>query len=106
MKLLYRPKHPKANKNGMVEARFVEGMECGSAPYVISDTMDPTRHMVNNRMYTSKAKFRQATRDAGCIEIGSETAHMLKPRKPVMMDRGKRRDDIRRSIYDIRNGRV
>jgi len=73
------------------------------APNVISDTMPETRHMANNQFYTSKAKFRAATKAAGCIEYGSEVATLLKPRKPAILDRGKRREDIRRAIYDLRN---
>ncbi len=48
------------------------------APFVISDTMEPTRHMASGKYHTSKHKFRQDTKDAGCVELGSE---VLKPRK-------------------------
>ena len=75
----------------------------GEASFVISDEMAPTRHMASGEMLTSKAKFRQATRDAGCVEIGTETATLLKPRQQVQLDPGKRRDDIRRTIYELRN---
>lgn len=70
---------------------------------VISDEMPETRHMADGRMYTSKSKFRQATRAAGCIEVGSETATLLKPRVPVTLDRGQRRDEIRKTIYQLKN---
>jgi hypothetical protein len=76
----------------------------GVAPGVISDNMDATRHMADGRFYTSKSKFRQATKAAGCIEVGNDPA-ISRPRPPVKMDRGARRDAIRRAIYDIRNGR-
>src|SRR5271155_1101667 len=75
----------------------------GPASFVISDEMEPTRHMANNKMYTSKAKFRQATRDAGCIEVGTETATLLKPRKQIQLDPVRRREEIRRAISEIRN---
>jgi hypothetical protein len=75
----------------------------GNSTFVISDTMEPTRHMANGKMYDSKAEFRQATRDAGCIELGNETATLLKPRQQIQLDRGKRRDDIRKTIYELRN---
>lgn len=78
----------------------------GQATFVISDEMDPTRHMADCKFYTSKAKFRQATRAAGCQEVGNEEVALLKPRNPVVLDRGRRRDDIRRAIYEIRNGRT
>jgi len=76
----------------------------GHASYVISDEMAETRHMADGKMYTSKAKFRQATRDAGCVEVGTETKALLKPRQQITLDRGKRRDDIRRTVYELRNG--
>lgn len=105
MSLVYRPKHPKANENGMVDISMAyDGYERGAAPYVITDEMPPTRHMANNRYYTSKAKFREATRAEGCIEYGNEAATLLKPRKPIPLDRQKRRDDIRRAMWEVRNG--
>lgn len=70
----------------------------GKAAYVIRDEMDPTRHMANSRWYTSKSKFRQATRDAGCVEVGNDTGHMFKPRAPVAFDRNTRRQQVRESI--------
>lgn len=73
--------------------------------YVIRDEMEPLRHMADGKYYTSKAKFRQATRDAGCLEVGNESATLLKPRKPIVLDRGARRDQIRQVIHDLRNRR-
>ena len=70
----------------------------GKAAYVISDEMAPTKHMADGRTYTSKHKFRQATRDAGCVEVGNSTDHMFKPRAPVAFDRNTRRQQVRESI--------
>jgi hypothetical protein len=64
--------------------------------------MAPTKHMATGEILDSKARFRQATRAAGCIEIGNEP---IKNRAPIKLDSGKRRDDIRKAIYDLRNGR-
>jgi hypothetical protein len=75
------------------------------ATFVISDEMAALQHMADGKMYTSKRKFREATRAAGCVELGNETAAILTPRKPILLDRGKRRDDIRRALYEARNGR-
>ena len=71
-----------------------------NAPYVISDTMAPTRHMASGRILDSKAKFRAETRALGCVEIGNEA---IKPRKPIKLDGGQRREAIRKSIYELRN---
>jgi hypothetical protein len=86
------PKH-------LAEPRFT----ANAAPNVISDIMPETRHMANNKHYTSKSEFRKATKAAGCIEIGNETATLLKPRQPVTMSRTQRREDIKRAIYQLRN---
>lgn len=83
------------------EPKFVSN----DASYVISDIMSETRHMADGKYYTSKAKFRQATRAANCVEVGNETATLLKPRKRVELDRTVRREDIQRAIYDLKNRR-
>ena len=95
-------------RNGkLIEKHLAEPLHYGSdAPQVISDTMDLTRHMANNRYYDSKKAFRAATKAAGCIEYGNETSTLLKPRQSIPLDPAKRRDDIRRTIYDLRNGRA
>lgn len=103
MTLIYRPGHPMASENGMIDRSCLQGYETGTAPNVIRDEMDATRHMCDNRMYTSKAKFRETTRAHGCVEVGNETATMLKPRQPVQLDRRKRVDDIKRAIHQLRN---
>jgi hypothetical protein len=92
-------------RNGkLVKKHLAEPLYTASAaPNVISDIMPETRHMANNKRYTSKSQFRAATKAAGCIEYGNETATLLKPRKPVTLDRGRRREDIKRAIYDLRN---
>jgi len=66
--------------------------------HVISDEMPATRHMADGQYYTSKAKFRAATRAAGCIEVGNETKALLAPRKPTMPTREQRRDAIRTAL--------
>ncbi len=75
----------------------------GTASYVIRDEMEATRHMADGNYYTSKTKFRKATRAANCIEVGSETATLLKPRQKVELDRGARREAIQRAVYELRN---
>lgn len=73
-----------------------------SAAYVITDEMAATRHMADGKQYTSKAKFRQATKSHGCIEVGNETSTLLKPRQPVQLSRESLRNEIRRSISQLR----
>jgi hypothetical protein len=105
MNFVYRPGHPLSNENGMIDRALLSAeYERGDAPYVISDEMAATRHMCDNKLYTSKAKFRETTRAHGCTEVGNETETLLKPRKPIPLSREKRREDIKQALYDIRNG--
>jgi hypothetical protein len=94
-------------RNGkLVEKQFAEPLHSGDqATYVISDTMPETQHMASGRWHTSKAEFRKDTKAAGCIEYGNESKALLTPRKPIPLDRGARREAIRKTIYDLRNGR-
>lgn len=80
-----------------------KGAKHGNASYVISDEMAETRHMADGAYYTSKKKFRQATRAAGCVEVGTETSTLLRPRDRVVLDPGRRRDAIQRAIYELKN---
>jgi hypothetical protein len=103
-RLVYRPGHPNANDNGMVPFEIAGPKHGGSeAFYVISDEISATRHMADGRYYTSKAKFREATKAHGCVEVGNETEAVLKPRKPIRPSQEKRIRDIRNAIEQLRN---
>lgn len=101
MPWVYRPGHPKANENGMVERSDIYEERPWSVS-VISDSMEPTKHHGTGRMISSKRAFSQETRRAGMVELGNEK---IKPRAPIPLDRGQRREAIKRSIYELRNGR-
>lgn len=77
----------------------------GEGPHIINDSMPELRHMADGKYYSSKAKFREVTKAHDCQEVGSETAYMLKPRKRILPDRYKRRDDIKKAIYELKNKR-
>jgi hypothetical protein len=102
-KVVYRPDDPRSNDNGMLDASLAYEPYTGPGFHVISDEMNATRNMADGRYYTSKHKFREATKAMGCIEVGNDPA-INRPRKPIPIDRAKRRDDIRRTIYELRNG--
>lgn len=102
MRLVRRPGHPMADEFNLVPIELAyDNSEKGSAPAVISDTMDPIKHMGTGRMIDSKSRFRQDTKASGCIELGNET---IKPRKLIQLDRRERREAIQRSIYNLKNG--
>ncbi len=71
-----------------------------AAPYVISDNMEPTKHHGTGRMISSKRAFSAETRRAGMVELGNEP---IRARKPIPLDKGQRREAIKRSIYELRN---
>jgi len=100
---VYRPNDPRSDKNGMLDVSIAGPKHVSNqATHVISDEMGATRHMADGAMYTSKAKFRQATKNAGCIEVGNETNTLLKPRKPEPLSREQRRNDIRQAVRQLR----
>lgn len=95
-------------RNGkLVEKHLAEPLHASAwGPQVISDEMAATRNMADGNYYTSKKKFRDTTRAHGCIEVGNETATMLKPRTPVPLSRDQRRQTIKNSIDQLRAGHV
>jgi hypothetical protein len=100
-RLVYRPKDSRSNELGMLDIALAGPKEGSPAPNVIRDEMDATRHMADGRYYTSKAKFRGATKDAGCIEVGNEIKTVTQPRKPAVMSREARREAIRTAIRQL-----
>lgn len=101
IRLVYRPGHPLANSNGMVDISEAGLPQSDPATYVISDTMDHTRHMADGQYYDSKSKYRKVTKAYGCVEVGNETATLLKPRKKIELSRADRREAIRRAIRQL-----
>jgi hypothetical protein len=91
-------------RNGKLvnRARVAPLHAANAAIQVIRDEMDATRHMANNKYYTSKAKFREATRAANCVEVGNEVAALLRPRAPVRLSRADRRQAICNAIRELR----
>ena len=89
-------------RNGqLIEKHLAEPLTSqGSAPFVISDTMEPLKHMGTGRIIDSKAKFRADTRASGCVEIGNEP---VKPRSSIRLSKRDRVEAIQRAIYDLRN---
>lgn len=100
MKYLYRPDHPQADEFGMVPADIAYDEPKAWVTSVITDTMQPLRHMGSGRMIDSKAKFRADTKATGCVEIGNES---VRTRTPIRLDKRERREAIKRTIYELRN---
>lgn len=69
---------------------------------IISDTMQPARHMVTGEVLDSKSQFRSRTKDAGCVELGNDAP--ASPR-PVQLDGPAVRESIAQSIRELEAGR-
>jgi hypothetical protein len=65
--------------------------------------MEPLKHHGTGRVISSKREFSKETRQAGMVELGNEP---IRPRKPIPLDRGQRREAIRETIYKLRNGYI
>jgi len=115
---VYRPDHPNASSNGHItkeealewdyynnpDNRALIGNQLVQLNF-ISDIMPEIRNMVNGKFYTSKASFRQATKAAGCIEVGNDSSIVNpKPRKRIELSKKERRESIKKAIYDLKNG--
>lgn len=100
--MVYRPNHPQANENGMVD-RDIAGPrhdKHGTAAYVISDDLGkPLRHMATGLYSDSKSVHRRMTKDSGCIEVGNDVN--TKPRKWI--EPPKIGPDIKRAIEQLRS---
>lgn len=116
---IYKPECYLANERGMVEKnqeyymwlamrepdnRMMVGNQVIEFRFS-SDTMEPTRHMIDGKYYTSKKKFRNETKARGCIEVGDQTTYLTKPRISKKLDKKQRREDIKRALWEVRNGR-
>lgn len=69
---------------------------------IISDSMQPARHMVTGEILDSKSQFRSRTRDAGCVELGNDAP--AAPR-PIQLDGPAVRESIAQSIRELEAGR-
>lgn len=100
MSWIYRPNHPLANENGMIERRMLGPEQAKPSLYVISDTMEPLKHMGTGRVLDSKSQFRADTRASGCIEVGTDPAALREKPRPeprnVHMD-------VKRALEELRS---
>lgn len=74
---------------------------------VIQDTMDPTWHPHDNKIYNSKSAFRAVTKAAGLEEFGNEF-HTASPQHRETDNREGRITEIKKQIeiYESRHGRI
>ena len=72
--------------------------QSGRVVHYISDHMEPTVHMATGEVIDSKSKFRQRTREAGCVEVGNEK--FPEREKP---SRRELQADMRRALEKLRS---
>lgn len=69
-----------------------------SAPFVVSDSINPTWHPADGKRYESKSRFRRVTKAAGCEEVGNERQVDRRQYDHVT------RDDVKRAMQMVREG--
>jgi hypothetical protein len=102
MSVVYRPNHPQANENGMVDISVAgpKHPKFGDAPNVISDDLGKhLRHMGTGRYLDSKSAFRKEDKAIGAVCVGNEAT--AKPRKAIEPPRPG--PDIKRAIEQLRS---
>ena len=117
---LYKPDCPMSNEDGFItkddyyEYLYLykedKNMMIGNRRVVIrynSDFLEPTRHMalpVGSAPIDSKSKFRKITKQNKCVEVGNEVETLVKPRKRHNLGKKQRREDIKRAVWEVKNG--
>lgn len=102
MGVVYRPNHPLANENGMVDTSIAgpKHPKHGTAPNVIRDDLGMhLRHMATGRYLDSKSAFAKEDKASGSVCVGNEAT--AKPRKYIEPPRPGH--DIKRAIEQLRN---
>ncbi len=75
----------------------------GSGVYVISDNMETLWHPATGKYTSSKSRFRQMTREAGCVEVGTDSSFNRPRREPIRLSKEERARDIKRTIDQLRS---
>jgi hypothetical protein len=120
---VYNPDYPLANENGMAlkdsqyyywlssqkeDKRMMNGNQPVEFRFISDGMGDYTRHMCDGKYYDSKSKFRQVTKQYGCVEVGNSTSHLkkrIKTKSDLYKEKKARREDIKRAVWELKNGR-
>ena len=90
----------------LIEKSLAEPLiSIGSAFSYISDHMDPLLHHAAMRIIDSKSEFRKETKAHGCVEVGTDSNYGTKRLFVPKLDKRQRIEDIKRTIYELKNGR-
>jgi hypothetical protein len=93
---------PYVYRDGQIVSKCVAGPRhvASKAPNVISDTMQPLKHMGTGRVLDSKSQFRRDTIASGCVEVGTDPAALRD--RPKIEPRGVR-EDVQRALAELRS---
>ena len=93
---------PYVYRDGKVISKSLAGSRYSpsAAPNVISDSMEPLRHMGTGRVLDSKSQFRRDTAASGCIEVGTDPAAMRGRAAPT--PKGVH-EDVKRALSELRS---
>ena len=93
---------PYVVRDGQLISKALAGPRHVSSPavYVISDTMEPTKHMGTGRVLDSKSEFRRDTKASGCVEVGNDPAALRERPRPE--PRGVHQD-VQRALAELRS---
>lgn len=69
------------------------------APDVMGD-IQPYQSMIDGQMITSRSKHREHLKAHGCVEVGNEISHMMKPYEGIPDVSPQRRKELIRSQVD------
>ena len=110
MSWIYRPHHPLANENGMIERSMLEDEPKATSalprPYVVSDSLGgEVKHLATGKYLDSKSAHRKLNKQLGLVELGNENKAVAPKETSRAIDKRKRRDDIGRAINQLKNGR-
>lgn len=91
-------------RDGVLVPKHLAGPKHKSDPatYIISDTMEPVKHMGTGRVLDSKSEFRRDTRAMGCEEVGTDPA-IKRPPPRYRPDINDIATDVRRSLAEVRS---
>lgn len=83
MPLVYRPAHPAANDNGMVE-RDIAGPRSNAKHFAVMPDITPFRSPIDKSWITSRSALREHERVHGVRQVGNDfAAHMQAFRERV-----------------------
>ena len=106
----YRPNHPLANENGMVDTAYLSdeprAVSKLSRPYVVSDSLGgEVKHLATGKYLDSKSAHRKLNKQLGLVELGNDNKAVAPKETTRAVDKRKRRNDIGKAINQLRNGR-